>query len=110
MKKWLPILLLNFAGIMDVNANYNDSSLQLISLSQQLLLAAKTNNSTDAFVQLLATVPYKALEIQLVTDNDKKAFWINIYNAFTQLLLSSNPDTYKHKNQFFKTKQIFIAG
>jgi hypothetical protein len=109
MKKLIAVLLC-LLSTMDSKANKNDTTVQLINLSQQLLLAVKTNSSTGSFVQIIAAMPYKELQVQLVTDNDKKAFWINIYNAYTQLLLTTNPDKYRNKNQFFKDKQIPIAG
>ena len=43
-------------------------------------------------------------------NSNVKAFWINLYNAYTNALLHKDPDQYKNRNQFFKTKNIVIAG
>ncbi len=82
----------------------------LSTISQQLLLAAKTQEPTDSLVGILKSSTEADLEAQLITDDQKKAFWINIYNAFTQIILSKNPDKYDSRNSFFGDKQINIAG
>jgi hypothetical protein len=81
-----------------------------IRLSQQILLAAKTGESTDSLQQVLQKISIDTLLLQLQTDANKKAFWLNIYNAYTQLLLQANPVAYIHRSRFFKGKQILIAG
>lgn len=82
----------------------------LIEVSQALLLAARTREPTDSLTKLLRGISAPQLEQQLITDNQKKAFWINIYNAYTQIILSKNPDQYKNRGSFFGSKQIAIAG
>jgi hypothetical protein len=82
----------------------------LIEISQQLLLAAKTKEPTDSLVTILQNIPQTELQKQIVSDDQKKAFWINMYNAFTQIILSKNPDQYKNRNSFFGSKQIIIAS
>lgn len=82
----------------------------LIAASQQLLLAAKTGEPVDSLVQFFAAVPFNQLQKELSTDVKAKAFWLNIYNAYTQVLLQQNPDAYKNRNQFFKSRQINMAG
>jgi Protein of unknown function, DUF547 len=93
-----------------VTAQMQHSTTPLITASQQLLLAAKTGEPVESLVQQLATVPFDELAKQLSTDVKAKAFWLNIYNAYTQVLLQKNPDAYKKRNRFFKSKQILIAG
>jgi len=56
----------------------------LNQLSEKLLLAVKMQESTEAQINQLATWPN--LEKALRTDSEKKAFWINCYNAFFQIL------------------------
>ena len=46
----------------------------------------------------------------LQTDKQKKAFWINLYNAYTQYFLRKNPDQYKDRGSFFKARNINVAG
>lgn len=82
----------------------------LIETSQQLLLQAKTHESTDSLVHILKGISENDLSNQLTSDASKKAFWINLYNAFTQIILSKNSDRYKNRGSFFGDKQIDIAG
>lgn len=86
------------------------SGLDLIKVSQQLLLAAKTKESIDSFVNILQNISAEALRNDLKSDNLKKTFWINLYNAYTQVILMKNPDFYKKRSSFFRSKQILIAG
>lgn len=83
---------------------------ELINISQQLLLAAKTLAPTDSMVEILKKFPISEIHGQLTTDDMKKAFWINLYNAFTQIILLKDPGQYKIRSQFFGSKQINIAG
>lgn len=82
----------------------------LVQLSQQLLLAAKTKEPTDSLVRRLRQIPLSDLETELTTEDNKKAFWINIYNSFTQIILTYNPRKYQHRGSFFATKQISVGG
>ncbi|HEX8461365.1 MAG TPA: DUF547 domain-containing protein, partial [Segetibacter sp.] len=114
MKFWLPAVLISIAMINVSSANSNisvkDTEGSLIEISQQLLLAAKTHEPTDSLVGKIQSISEQSLTSQLLTDDDKKAFWINLYNAFTQVILSKNPDKYKSRGSFFGDKQIEIAG
>ncbi len=81
-----------------------------VELSAEFIYASKTGNETEAMESKLANMDFNALRNDLKNDDDKKAFWINIYNGFTQLLLRKDPSKYKNRNTFFKMKQIAIAG
>lgn len=87
---------------------YNSNT--AIKLSQEFIYAAKTGNGTTGFVDKLKKIGYETLKNSLNTDNDKKAFWINLYNGYTQVLLKENPDQYKDRSSFFTSHQIEIAG
>ena len=62
-----------------------------VALSQQLLLAVKTNEDAGALVRELA----EADESALATDAERNAFWINVYNASTLLILRRTPGQYR---------------
>ena len=91
-------------------AQQTNTNSSIISLSQDFIYAAKTGDATDSLQQLIATLPYNDLVSSLKTDADKKAFWINLYNGFTQVLLTREPEKYNSRNKFFKAKQITVAG
>ncbi len=73
-------------------------------LSEELLYSVKTNKETTSIVENLATKSFSLLEEQLSDDKRKKAFWINSYNAYFQILRKEHnlkkPEIYKEKRIF----------
>jgi thiol-disulfide isomerase/thioredoxin len=86
------------------------SSNSTIRLSQDFIYAAKTSNGAAAFIGQLKKMSYKSLRNDLQTDADKKAFWINLYNGYTQVLLKEDSSRYKDRSSFFTLRQIEVAG
>ncbi|MBA3829335.1 MAG: DUF547 domain-containing protein [Taibaiella sp.] len=82
----------------------------IITLSQDFVYAAKAGGETDSFVNRFSIIDENDLFLQLNNDNKKKAFFINLYNAYTQVSLKKNPEQYKNRNAFFTKKQIHLAG
>lgn len=80
------------------------------ALSEQFLENIINNRSTSDIRAQLYTTTLNELEKGLISDDEKLAFWINIYNAYIQVILSENPDLYKDRPSFFKKEQIPIAG
>ena len=97
---------------MNVRISLNNlkSSNRVVKLSQQLLYAAKTGEETDSLVTTIKELSLNDLKNELQSDDEKKVFWINFYNAFTQIILKQNPEKYKSRARFFMRKQIEIAG
>ena len=81
-----------------------------VALSQQLLLAVRTDRDAGAFVRELAAADESALAAALPTDAERNAFWINVYNAFTQLSLRQTPEKYRDRSGFYKEKRVIVAG
>ena len=81
-----------------------------IELSKIFLYAVRIGDSSENYIQQLKAIDISQLKKQLATDDEKKAFWLNIYNAFIQKLLTEHPEKYKNRNTFFSKKQIIIAG
>jgi hypothetical protein len=81
-----------------------------IKLSQDILYAVKTDEPAGSLMQELSNAPVAELQAQLKTDAERKAFWLNIYNVYTQIALQEDPDAYQHRNKFFSKKFIRIAG
>jgi thiol-disulfide isomerase/thioredoxin len=90
----------------EVEASQN----KLVQLSQEFMYAAKTGDETASFIAALSSLEMSDLIATIKTDDDKKAFWINLYNAYTQTSLKKNPEQYKSRGAFFGSKQIEIAG
>jgi hypothetical protein len=81
-----------------------------VRLSQEFVYAAKTGDEVKMLVDSLQSLDLTALQAGLPTDGEKKAFWINLYNGYTQAFLRQSPELYKQRNRFFKAKQIKVGG
>lgn len=75
-------------------------------ISEKLLLAVKTNQSHEDFFTQLENYSLEQLENELNNDEAKKAFWINIYNAFFQIFRKFNQI---NKPEIYRKKLIIIA-
>lgn len=82
----------------------------LNELSEQFLRDVKDGNDTNSFRTKLYNISLEDLEGGLLADNQKLAFWVNVYNAYIQVILSEHPKLYDDKRAFFKLEQIPIAG
>jgi hypothetical protein len=78
-----------------------------VALGEQLLLHVKMANPTHALEYSLEKLEIGDLTGNLLNDNTKKAFWINIYNAYFQILSVRER---KAKPEIFRQKLIIIAG
>jgi hypothetical protein len=91
----------------------NKNNDDMLSLAENLLLEVKTGGSKDTVQSLLIKISQlnsAQLKAELVSDDHKKAFWINLYNAFTQLSLKEDSSLYQDRSQFFKKKRYSVAG
>lgn len=75
-------------------------------LSEDLLLAVKMGKSTSEVTTNLSMLDLSFLKGELNDDESKKAFWINIYNAFYLILKVVKK---LDKGVIYKTKEIVIA-
>jgi len=92
-----------------VQNNFKSAN-KLVQLSQEFMYAAKVGDNTSSFIQSFQSLSFDELRHQFTSDEEKKAFWINLYNAYTQVLLKKNPESYNKRSQFFGSKEILIAG
>ena len=106
---FLVVLLLVW-GLFAISWGKKDSpdyNHQLVSLSGQLLLYVKTEDPTDSLELALSNITPAELRNGLSNDIARKVFWINIYNAWFQIL--SARDT-GDKSNLFTAKSIPIAS
>jgi thiol-disulfide isomerase/thioredoxin len=106
----LPIAKMESLPSSSKNEPMTYSNNTTVRLSQDFIYAAKTGEGAAAFTEQLKNIDYQTLKNSLKTDVEKKAFWINLYNGYTQVLLKGNPDKYKDRSTFFSSDQIQIAG
>lgn len=106
--KYVSFLIIFLSALSSIGQEKTD----YLNLSQELLTDLKDNKDYTDHVELLSDTNLKDLTDQLKNDDQKKAFWINIYNAFVQLSLSENPDlfTAENRSQFFSEPRVKIAG
>ncbi|AYN67765.1 DUF547 domain-containing protein [Euzebyella marina] len=93
-----------------IDKRYQDSKVDWNTVSEKFLEDIKSGKSTNEVRALLYNTSIEELEKNLKSDEQKLAFWINIYNAYIQVILSENPKKYEDRQSFFKEEQLPIAG
>ncbi|MFS4467992.1 DUF547 domain-containing protein [Maribacter sp. 2210JD10-5] len=79
-------------------------------LSEDFLRKVKADEDTKKIRETLANVTVKELDKALDSNEKRLAFWVNVYNAYIQVILKENPELYNDRGSFFKKEQIPIAG
>ncbi|WP_343485927.1 DUF547 domain-containing protein [Allomuricauda sp. d1] len=79
-------------------------------LSETFLSNIKNGTDTKSIQEKLANTSLEELENALTTDAQRYAFWVNIYNAYIQVILQEHPEYYDDRRDFFSREQIDIAG
>ncbi len=104
---WLLIIVSVHHSRAQVRSN---NKLDFNQLSIDFLCDIKEGKDTQEIQDQLAHTTIEALEDGLQTDQQKLTFWVNIYNAYIQLILTKNPDLYNDRSSFFEDNRILIAG
>ena len=76
---------------MTASKLFSQTNADCIRLSQDILYAARTGDSTAEYADALAGISFEQIILQLDNDEKRKAFWLNIYNAYTQTGLLEKP-------------------
>ena len=97
---WLGALPINTLSSAVPNQN-------MLHLSEKLLYAVRTEAATDSLETALASLKMDELVTGLSNNTARKTFWINLYNAWYQLLFTREKKT---KPEIFTDKLILIAG
>jgi hypothetical protein len=110
-KIFLCAILLSACGIKKpVNLTKNSTSTIYNQMSEDLLVKLKANENILDIQTKLVEVSDKQLYATFKTDEQKKSFWLNIYNAYIIATLKRSPELYKDRGSFFSKKQVNIAG
>jgi hypothetical protein len=83
------------------------------ALAQALLVACKRGDPTDRHRDALAAATDADLRRVRTDRQTALAFWLNCYNAGTQLLLDDRPERYDSQFRvvrFFRTPALTVAG
>lgn len=97
-------------GCIAVKGQTTSNNINFNKLSEEFLIKIKNNENTEDIQATFSNVSIETLVKALDTNDKKLAFWVNIYNAYIQVILQKNPDLYKDRSDFFKADQISFAG
>ncbi len=87
----------------------DDTSSAPVRLSQELLLSAKTGKDYSNTINSLRELPREALNHDLGNSANQLTFWINLYNAFFQILIKKQPDLYKRRLRLYRHKHFTVS-
>ena len=76
------------------------------SISENLIIAVKKQLSFSDIVLQLKNTSFQQLQDELRNDDFKKAFWINVYNAFFQIIKRKGE---RSKSELFTQKSIVFS-
>jgi len=109
----MPVLVIYLVGgllsVLPARNIYihNPANMELLSLSERILEKVKKGESSLDVEQMLSMLDKQQLLEGLADDAAKKTFWINIYNAWYQLLATREQ---LKRPEIFTSKVILIAG
>lgn len=82
----------------------------LVQFSERFILDEKSGNSTIAYLDTLKNIDRTFLIKELDSDEEKIAFWINMYNSMVQNKLKKDSISFKNRELFFNDRTLNIAG
>ncbi len=97
-------------GLVKQEAMCGNVPVNYIRTAEEFVGALRNKENTETYQKTFEYCKLDQLANQVATDDQKLAFWINIYNAYIQVVLTKNPELYKDRTAFFKKKQINIGG
>ncbi|MEI6127753.1 MAG: DUF547 domain-containing protein [Pseudomonadota bacterium] len=89
---------------------FDKNTITYLDVSKNLLEHIKYNEPYADELGILKEAAEKNLLRELKDDAAKKAFLINLYNSFAQILLKDNPALYENKEAFFTGKTFTVSG
>lgn len=87
-----------------------DDGAKIMNLSITFLEKLQKGAATDDVVAQYASLTLDQIRAEIDTENEKKAFWVNTYNAYVQHILTKDSTLFEDRGKFFSSKQITIAG
>ena len=91
-------------------AQYRDTDNHFIQLSADILSDLRDNRAVDKYQNAYANIKLDSLYASLQSPNQKKAFWINTYNAFIQHILKQDSALFEKRSAFFSKARINVGG
>jgi len=87
--------------------------MNLENLAKDLLTKVQQDLVVEEILDQLSSVSPEEMKVQLTQDNQKKAFWINLYNAINILFLKPDPEiifTQHGRVLHFSSRKIEVGG
>ena len=81
-----------------------------VNLAENFLYNVRTGEPYHQMLDALQNANQDVLLSQLNSDDKRKAFWLNIYNALIQVKLKQSPGQFQDRNSFFSKDILIIAG
>ncbi len=81
-----------------------------LSLSIEMLEKLEKEESVKSIKDQFASSSLEDIAQEINTDEERYAFWVNIYNAYIISVLKDNPEYYEDRRSFYKQPYIKIAG
>lgn len=111
MKNIFSIIFLVLIGLLPVfNVSSQSTPINYLKTAEEFITALKDNLPTENYIKTFELCKLDLLSKQVETDDQKVAFWVNIYNSYIQVILQKYPEKYDNRSQFFNEKQINIGG
>ncbi len=99
-----------FCTIVLSLSSFGQKNSSLIENSQQFIELQKDNKSVEGIVAIFRSTTLEEIMNEVRTNDQKLAFWVNVYNGFIQYTLATKPELYEDRRKFFSEKRIKIAG
>src|SRR4030042_6705895 len=87
--------------------------MSLDNLAKDLLIKVRQELQVEEILDQLSMISPEEMKEQLTGDNQKKAFWINLYNAINILFLKPDPEiifTQNGRVLHFSSRKIDVGG
>jgi hypothetical protein len=107
MSKYWSLLVFSALFMSTVSGIYAQDIQMWSSSFVEMQIKSKSTASLEKELSALKT---EQLIAKLATDQEKKSFWINIYNGFIIKKIRANPESYQKRSSFFSKRDISIAG
>lgn len=78
--------------------------------SEDFILAIKTEQPYQAYRDTLKRIDLEKLEADLVSPEQKLAFWINTYNSMVQAKIRDDVKQFDDRDNFFKSEDQTVGG
>jgi hypothetical protein len=102
-------LLYNLSAVAQV-ASPTPTANTYVQFSIQLLQAVKKNQPSDTYFSQLGAFNKDSLAAGLSTDETRKSFWLNIYNAAVQQALRKDSTLIQEKAAYTEKEMVKVAG